>query len=310
MSDDSDKTVFNSGRSNPGGGEHTKMRPMPGGRPGGPQPGAKQANPGGGRSQMRPPPPGGNPSFFKSMSGLNPLVNAAAPLIAVLDKSRGSMTHPDVGGFYKSLAQEIREFDNKMRDLNIAPEIQLAARYSICAVIDDIVLNTPWGRQSAWAQRTLLNYFHNETSGGEKFFLILNRMMQAPADNLNMIELMYICLSLGFEGKYRLHSRGRDEIEKIRDELFIVIRRYRGDFERSLCDHWHGLGTTGRKLTEFIPMWVIAAGVASILAFSFGGFKWWLHKSSSPVATHLGEITEIAETKMAEDREQKLNFNR
>jgi len=295
--DDSDKTVFKPavGGGNP---DHTMMRPMPGGR------GMTGQGPQSVAPRQAPPQPQGvdtQAAFFKVMSGLNPLVNAASSLIAVFEKTRSSMSHPDIGGLHQRLVNEIKAFEGRLREQGSQPEITLAARYVMCSVLDETVLNTPWGSESAWAQRTLLSVFHNETSGGEKFFLILDRMRQAPAENINMIELMYVCLSLGFEGKYRLMARGRDAIEQIRDELFTIIRGYRGDFERNLSEKWEGLGRSKNTLAEYIPTWVIVVGVISILFFGFLGFRYWLYESSTPVAAQLNEITTQAKEKLEKE---------
>ena len=308
--DDNDKTVFKpAGFDDP---EQTSMRPRPGGRgmaPGArPQPGAQRPD-----MTIRPqhsPPSGAIDSesaYFRIAQGLNPLVNAASSLIAVFEKTRGSLNHPDIRGLHQRLVSEIRSFENRMRDQGTAPEIVLSARYVMCAVLDETVLNTPWGSESAWGQRTLLSVFHNEASGGEKFFLILDRMRQSPSENLNMIELMYICLSLGFEGKYRLMARGRDAIEQIRDEVFHTIRRYRGEHERELAENWRGLGRTRNTLTQFLPMWVIVVIVVSILFFSFSGFRWWLYKSSDPVAKELNTINTsvLEQIQPSDEKEEK-----
>src|SRR5690606_38681529 len=116
----------------------------------------------------------------------------AATLIAVFEKTRQSMSHPDVGGLHQRLTNEVRAFESRLREMGMRQETVLAARYVLCSALDEAVLNTPWGSESAWAQRTLLTVFHNETSGGEKFFLILDRTRQSPAENLDMLELIYI----------------------------------------------------------------------------------------------------------------------
>lgn len=289
-SDDSDKTVF---KQPVPGGDRTSMRPMPGGRNT-----AVQNTPAStgqaGRSTAAPrtPPRDMGAAYFRTESGLNPLVNAASTLIAVFEKTRQSLSHPDVGGLHQRLTNEIKTFEARARDQGIRQEIILSARYLMCSVLDEAVLNTPWGSESAWAQRTLLTVFHSETSGGEKSFLILDRMRQSPADNLDMLELFYICLSLGFEGKYRLMNRGRDALDQIREELFAIIRRHRGDYERALSPHWAGLGNTRNPLTEYIPMWVVVALVLAILFFSYSGFRFWLHASATPVAESLIELSE------------------
>ena len=79
-----------------------------------------------------------------------------------------------------------------------------------------MVLSTPWGGESEWSHQSLLSTFHNETLGGEKFFLILERVMPDPATNLELLELMYLCLSIGFKGKYLLQASGEQQLEDLR----------------------------------------------------------------------------------------------
>jgi len=294
-SDESDKTVF---RQSPGGKkDSTVIRPMPGRRGGSnntqvPQPGFA--------------PPAGNapprPSSqqhkyteqyvgqFKTEEGLNPLVNAAGMLIAVLCKLQQTMSHPNVGGLHQQLVSEIRKFETLAKEHHIKPEIVLAARYLLCVALDEAVLNTPWGAESAWTQRTLLSIFHNETHGGEKFFMILDRMRERPAENLDILELIYLFLSLGYEGKYRVVSRGREKIEQIRDELFRQIRSQRGSYERTLSPSGEGLGKIRNTLTEYVPLWVIASVVAGILLLGYSGFRYWLYQSSAPIVQQLDAI--------------------
>jgi len=305
-SDDSDKTVF---RQPSVDGDRTVIRPMPGGRGGAQQPPAMQppaqqapvqqptmqqpAAPAYQAQQQAPSPQSSANAYFQTTSGLNPLVNAASTLIAVFEKTRVSVSHPDVGGLHQRLVNEIKAFENSAKAAGIKPEIVLSARYAACVALDEAVLNTPWGSESAWPQRTLLSVFHNETSGGEKFFLILDRMKEQPAENLYILEMMYIFLSLGFEGKYRVIHRGRDMIEQMRDDLYTIIRRQRGEYERSLSPSWQGLGKTRNSLINYIPMWVIASIVGAILFLSYSGFRVWLYDTSSPVVEQLDEISDM-----------------
>ena len=296
-------------------GDRTVIRPMPGGRstqqsqvqqpllqpqqpvqpaPQAPQPAVPSQYQSNQQVQQQTQPFAGSSSaYFSTNSGLNPLVNSASTLIAVFEKTRQALSHPDVGGLHQRLVNEVKAFEIKAKETNSKPEIVLSARYIVCAALDEAVLNTPWGSDSAWPQRTLLSVFHNETSGGEKFFLILDRMKQQPAENLYILELMYIFLSLGFEGKYRVIHRGRDMIEQIRDELYTSIRRQRGEYERSLSPGWQGLGRTRKSLRQYIPLWVVASILGVVLFLSYSGFRIWLYDSSSPVAEQLDEIADM-----------------
>ena len=291
--DDSDKTLFKQPMP---GGDRTSMRPTPGARNVGagtrempaqshqPQPAHHSAS-GGYRIPVDP-----NAASFKANHGLNPIVNAASTLIAVFAKTRSAVSHPDVGGLHQRLTSEIKTLEAELRDLGLKQEVQLSVRYLMCSVLDEAVLNTPWGTESAWAQRTLLSVFHGETSGGEKSFLILERLRQSPSENLDVIELFYICLSLGFEGRYRFMNRGKEALDQVREELFSIIRRQRGDYERTLSPAWSGLGHMRNPLTEYIPLWVVVVLMGAILFFSYSGLRYWLYASSTPVADEIAEL--------------------
>lgn len=300
-SDKTDKTVF---RQSPGGGgkkDSTIIRPMPGGRgaAGGqsstqiPRPATGHTN----YAQPKPPaaqyvPVDNYVGQFKTTEGLNPLVNAASMLLAVFSKIQQSMSHPNVGGLHQHLVGEIRSFDSRAKEQGIKPEVVLAARYILCAALDEAVLNTPWGAESPWTQRTLLSVFHNETHGGEKFYQIVDRMRERPAENMAILELMYLLLSLGFEGKYRVVQRGREKIEQLRDELFKSIRAQRGSYERTLSPSGEGLGRVRNSLAYYVPMWVIVSVFAGILVLGFSGFRYWLHQSSTQVVQKLNDLAQ------------------
>lgn len=293
--DDSDKTVFQAFRP---GGDSTVMKPSPGRRR--PAPAGRSQDPitqpARTAAPTRAPAVDADAAYFRTSAGLNPIVDAATSLLAVLEQTRQSTRHADIGGLHQRLTNEIRAFEERLRGQGVRNEVVLSARYLICTVLDEAVLNTPWGSSSPWAQRTLLSIFHNETAGGEKSFLILDRLRQSPAENIEMLELFYICLSLGFEGKYRIAHRGRDQLESVRNEIFNIIRTYRGEYERALSDSWRGLGRSHKTLVDHLPMWVLAVILAGILFFGYSGFRYWLYDSATPVAEKLDSIIE-AETK-------------
>lgn len=232
---------------------------------------------------------------FKMGQGLNPLVNCASTLLAVFSKTRDALSHPNVGALHQQVEREMRAFDTQAKALGLKPETVLSARYVLCTIIDEAVLNTPWGADSAWTQRTLLSLFHNETAGGEKFYILLERMRQNPTENIHFIELCYLCLSLGFEGKYRVVDRGRDAIETLRDELFQTISLHRGEYERALSSHWQGLGKLKKSLSNQIPLWVVASVMLAITAMTFTGFRYWLDDTTAQITTDIKATVEVVE---------------
>ena len=111
-----------------------------------------------------------------------PLLQAAAPLLVLAGRLRGQIAQrrrrePAPPGRCRKSARS----RNASRRAGVPAEDVLAARYALCTVIDEAVLNTPWGAQSDWSGQSLLVTFHRESAGGEKFFQILDRVIRRAA---------------------------------------------------------------------------------------------------------------------------------
>ena len=219
--------------------------------------------------------------------GLNPLVNAAATLLTVAIKLRTTISHDNVIELHKRLTDEIKSFDLQAQSAGASPETVISARYLLCTVVDEIVLNTPWGVRSGWSQHSLLSLFHQETFGGEKCFAILQRMLENPGKHLDILELYYLCLSLGFEGKYRLAQRVHEQLDHIRDGLYQTIENHRGHMQKDLSPRWQGCGKTKAGMMDYLPMWVIASCMFAVLVLSYSGYRYWLYDATLPIAESL-----------------------
>ena len=305
----SDDPFSNSGDSN----RTVILRPTPGGRTAGTE---QPASPGISPPVSPPSPgpaagglssPGAVPSGYAlpvgsiAGSGLNPLVDVATALLALSGQLRSTASHPDVAGLREHVVQQIRIFEQNARSSGVIPETALAARYVICAFLDETVLRTPWGSEGIWATQSLLSTFHNETWGGEKFFLILDRMLQEPARNLDILELMYICLSLGFEGRFGVLDNGRTKLVEVQDNLFRTIRMQRGDFERELSPHWRGVEDRRNMLVRYVPLWVVGALAGVLLLVTYAGFRFILENSADPIYDTLDTIGRVVGTEQQRD---------
>ena len=249
--------------------DRTVIRPRPGGR----MPAAAAPPPQ--AAPMQQPRPGG-PVVPLPVIGVNPLAAAAAPVLGAAIRLIGRAQHPAPDQLRRSMMEAIREFEQRALQLGLDTLSLRAARYALCATVDDMVLSTPWGANSPWSQSSLTSVFHNEVAGGERFFEILKQMEEDPARHGQVVELMYLCLSLGFVGRYRVQQRGTSGLTEFRDALYRVIRQRRGEFERDLAVHWKGIPAGRRPLAQQVPLWLIGTTTAVLLAFIYLGFNYTL----------------------------------
>ena len=147
-------------------------------------------------------------------------------------------------------------------------------------MVDDLVLNTPWGAASNWSQRTLTSVFHNEVIGGDRFFDIMEQMQRELSRHAEVVELMYLCTSLGFEGRYRVVQRGTAALTELRDSVYRAIRTRHGELERELSPHWQGIPAAHRSLAQRIPAWAIGLTTLAVACVIYVGFNFALAGSS------------------------------
>jgi type VI secretion system protein ImpK len=270
----------------------TVLRPRPGG-------GRRGGGSGGGgdfTSVRRPaipePEPDSRPSAVREDidTGLNPLAQAASPLLLLAGQLRGTLSSPDVQGLRRHAVDEIRRFEERARTAGIANEVVMAARYVLCAGLDEAVLSTPWGAQTEWAQQTLLVVLHREAWGGEKFFDMLERLAADPARHIDLMELQYLSIAVGFTGKFQVLERGHSRLAEVQQDLYRRIRDHRGTPPSDLSLRWQGVQDRRNRLVRYVPWWIVGAASLALLAITFVIYHSRLSGAAAPVHAELAAI--------------------
>jgi len=241
---------------------------------------------------QQPPPPRADVPSLDSIrgAGTSALASAASPLLVLMSQLRGLPSHADVSSLHQQVIARVQKFEAEATAAGVSPQHVASARYALCTALDETVLSTPWGSESVWSTHSLLTTFHQEAWGGEKFFLILDRLKTDVAANIDVLELMFFCLALGFEGKYKIQERGRTQIANVRDDLYRTIRQYRGDIERQLSPRWEGVQDRRNPLTRYVPLWVVACVLVTVLLGLFISFRVALSRNMQPIDEVLSRI--------------------
>lgn len=262
------------------------------------KPGAGRAVGGAPAGAAPPPAPGGTgggagtPLSLDAImtASLNPLVSAAMPLLAAAPRLRHTARHPNPGALKEALAEGIRKFDAQARGQGVPNEQVVAGRYILCTFLDESAASTPWGGSGAWSANSLLVQFHNETWGGEKVFQLMSKLAENVPGNRNLLELLYVVLGLGFEGRYRVIDNGQGQLDSVRQRLAQMLLQGQS-VEKSLSPRWQGSGGTGARLADGVPMWVVATGAVVLLALIWAALKFALAQSSGPLFDQLQGLT-------------------
>jgi len=280
---------------------HTVLKPRPGSRRPGPginnatqAPSPQQQPPQGTRRVVRRavtmPQSFDDSQLSITDSKKNVLVSLATPLLTLASNLRNSVSHQDIDGLRERLAQSFNQLNSDLLHSGYMQETVAESSYALCTLMDEVVLNTPWGGHSAWGTQTLLSQFHGEAWGGENFFTKLDSLKVQPAVNLDILELYYFCLSLGLQGRFRVLDNGLGRLNEVRSDLYQLIRRQKGGYERALSPQWLGVQNLKKSLVHYTPWWVVASLAAGLMLVVYLVFLYLINSTSEPQQIELDNI--------------------
>jgi type VI secretion system protein ImpK len=214
-------------------------------------------------------PPGGEFAELPPL-GASPVLSAAAPVLSLAARLANVLSVPEPAALREHAIAALQRYERSLRELRLPADQIRTAHYVLCATLDDVVQNTPWGSLGSWADASLVSTFHREVLSGDRFFELLARLRETVGQFLPVVELMYLCMSVGMQGRYRLSPRGPAELDRVREETYLVIMRQRGAAERGLSPHWRGADLPFRPLARAVPLWLVALGCLGLLALVYG----------------------------------------
>lgn len=220
----------------------------------------------------------------------NPLIDAATPLLGMALRVRKLAYCDNVEAMYRQAVEEVKAIEVELAESNFEHPVIIAYRYVLCSFIDEAIMSTPWGADSVWAEHSLLTRFHNETWGGEKVFTILARLESDPDRYRTLLEFIFLCLTLGFEGRYKVMEKGREEYEKVLNKLHQQLRQHEDDEKISLTRPVDNIQKSRYSHANSFPLWGIFAGTASIITLAFTIYSLLLSNKTSYVLQQLNKL--------------------
>ncbi len=97
----------------------------------------------------------------------------------------------------------LSESEKMMRDGGIVAGEYNEARFAICAWIDEALLGSTWQGRTEWQRESLQRRYFQTADAGEEFF---ERLNQIGLQQREVREIYYLCLAMGFKGRY--HQEG------------------------------------------------------------------------------------------------------
>lgn len=187
----------------------------------------------------------------------NPMVNAYATLLGLAPELERATApeNPDV------LRTKLHDTLTQSRDAAVSSGVPLSradqGAWFVAALLDDVALNTPWGGNSGWPRMPLVVSMYGNVDAGERFFDLAEDLVRFPERDPELLELVFLCLSLGFRGKYRRDGRnGEAAISQLRAQMSRLLHD-RDSVQAPLAPHWQGVEVQDEQKRFVVPLWSI-----------------------------------------------------
>ena len=201
----------------------------------------------------------------RSRAHPNVLVNAFSPLLEFAPELESALPPENPEALRTRLLDELI----RARDATVAAGVSLEradrAAWIVAALLDDLALNTPWGGASAWPRQPLVVMLRGDVDAGAQFFARLEELERHPNRDRDLLELQYLCMALGFRGKYRVPGRSGD---RSLNAVRLAAARFLRDADAEgapLSPNWSGVIASDEPDRFTVPIWVMAV-IAAVLA--------------------------------------------
>ena len=208
----------------------------------------------------------------------NPIIGAASPIISMLERINLANQLPEVSTLHENIKHEFLAFASHLKMKNCSNEFLAIANYLISATTDELLGKNYLrlsGKTEAFAAFTPIT--GDGIGPEEHFFNIVQQIITDPEQFLDLIELAYYCLLIGFEGKYHLQANGRDDIGNLIENLFQLIQKNRTNQNHKLFKSYINKKPASLKKKSFNTL-IITMLLTMLSLFSLS-IIWFNHDS-------------------------------
>ena len=196
----------------------------------------------------------------------------------------------DAASFSARVQQFLADFERSAKKMDIPAEDVYATKYAFCAAVDETVLNSGFSIRDAWMLQPLQLTLFGEQLAGENFFARLEDLRAQGAPRLQSLEVFYMCLLLGFQGKYMI--KGQEKLGYLTARLGDEITLLRGK-RAGFAPHWPLPDKIAHTLKRDVPLWSIGALFALLGLLAYLGMSHFLNRDMQTAMAPYHDIVKI-----------------
>ncbi len=136
----------------------------------------------------------------------NDLVRFAGPVFDLILRVKSGAVEPS-NKLRPKIAQMLEDFEKRAERYRINHKIVRVSKFALAAFVDEVVLTNNFPLKDEWEKNPLQLEYFGEQLAGNKFFEKLESMLGQINQTADAVEIYYVCMLLGFKGKYAVYEQ-------------------------------------------------------------------------------------------------------
>jgi type VI secretion system protein ImpK len=170
----------------------------------------------------------------------------------------------------------------------VAHEDVQAAKFAMVAFIDETILSSEWAEKDRWLARPLQLEIYDRYDAGEEFFVKLETLRGQRVHRAEVLEVYYLCMALGFKGRYQLHDQER--LRLIIEETYAELKRAPGMGVGVLSVHGKPRDQVATEVKSKLPAWMVVAAAAILGLIMYLGMSFYISSTAQDAARIIDEV--------------------
>jgi type VI secretion system protein ImpK len=158
------------------------------------------------------------------------------------------------------------------------------ATFAVIAFLDEAILSSDWPQKDTWLARPMQLERFERYDAGEFFFDRLRSILEQP-HRAEVLEVYYLCMTLGFKGQYQIH--GQNELRQLIDRSHAVLMKAPGMTAAEMAPHGRPRGSAAVQAVQQVPPWMLLAAAVAVALLVYLGMSLYISSAAGGAAETL-----------------------
>ncbi len=172
------------------------------------------------------------------------------------------------------------------RENRIPEQDMIDAKFALAAFADEVIYHSSWPGKTQWLSNPLQLQFFGINTAGDGFYVNLDNM-HGQRGRDHVAQIYFLCLALGFQGKYRL--RQQEGLAQVVEGLgnYVALSTGAGEQLAPNAERKDGTGGTVRRE---LPYLAVALGFLILALLVVIVLKLVIASQANGVAEHIQQM--------------------